>query len=153
MLNTVLLFVVLFYVYPMKFMYSLALLYQQGLGVEHDDTAAIGWLQKAAVVGNIAAYLALGDMYRDGLGVAQDYEMARTTYEKALALGNVPARIRLGLLYLDGLGVDSDRDKAKEYFQQAYAEGEPAGAFYMLQRCHHIASRLSRTDARAAQRQ
>ena len=62
--------------------YSLALLYDTGLGVPQDSAAAASWLRKAANQGHTSAQYHLGSMYYSGQGVPRDYAAAASWYRK-----------------------------------------------------------------------
>jgi len=55
-----------------KAQYQLALIYDRGIGVEHDDGEALKWYRKAADQDYAKAQYNLGMMYYFGKGVPQD---------------------------------------------------------------------------------
>ena len=59
------------------------LLLREGIGVQHDDAAAFGWLSKAANAKYVKAERALADMYRLGLGTGKDSAKAALWSAKA----------------------------------------------------------------------
>ncbi len=63
--------------------YSLASLYDTGLGVPQDYAAAASWLRKAADQGHATAQYNLGVMYENGRGVPQDYVQAHKWFNLA----------------------------------------------------------------------
>ena len=63
--------------------YDLAILYIEGLQVEHDYQKAFKWMKKAADAGHIGAHYNLGLMYLEGLGVTRDQKKAFRWMEKA----------------------------------------------------------------------
>jgi Sel1 repeat-containing protein len=74
---------------------SLGALYQEGMGVPHDETQAVSWFRKAAEQNHVLAEDALGTAYRDGRGVAKDEGQAIAWLKKAADQGYDPARAKL----------------------------------------------------------
>jgi hypothetical protein len=56
--------------------FSLAVIYDEGEGVQQDNAQAAKWYRKAADQNDSTAQLVLGNMYYDGRGVPQDYVQA-----------------------------------------------------------------------------
>ncbi len=54
--------------------------YDNGIGVEKNNSEAIGWYQKAAQQGNPQAQLNLGLKYENGVGVPKNYTEASGLY-------------------------------------------------------------------------
>ena len=68
--------------------YMLAVLYQQGEGVEKvDEKKAAKWYRAAAVQGMPEAQVLLADCYLRGRGVAEDYVMAHVWFSCAASQG------------------------------------------------------------------
>ena len=95
--------------------YSLASLYDTGLGVPQDYAAAASWLRKAADQGHATAQYNLGVMYENGRGVPQDYAAAVSWYRKAANRGNASAQYNLGVMYRRGEGVRQDYVQAYKW--------------------------------------
>jgi TPR repeat protein len=108
-------------------MVDLALMYQDGRGVERDYVKAREWWEKAAAKDWTTAMTGLGQLYQSGLGVEKDYVKARELYEKAAARGDARAMTRLGQLYAKGDGVPKDYAKAREWLEKASDKGEAQG--------------------------
>ena len=51
-------------------------MYQNGYGVDKNNSTAVGWYRKAAEQGNAIAQVSLGVMYEFGWGVNKDYNAA-----------------------------------------------------------------------------
>ena len=64
--------------------YNLGVLYDKGLRVPKDSTAAMKWFRKAAAHGNALAALGIGVMYAKGEGVVQDFFQARVWFFRAV---------------------------------------------------------------------
>ena len=79
--------------------FFMGVMYEQGLGVPHDDKAAAGWYSKAAEQGDVEAQYNLGRMYDLGQGVPQNDKLAAEWYRKAAELGDAEAQYSLGVMY------------------------------------------------------
>jgi TPR repeat protein len=85
--------------------FNLALMYENGIGIDKDEKEAIIWYRKAAEQGSAFAQYNLAVLYENGRGTAVDFAQANQWYRKAsvqrdpLAIGN------LGMLYVRGQGV------------------------------------------------
>ena len=56
--------------------YSVALMFDEGVGMEEDNVAAIAWYTRAAEQGDAQAQNNLGAMYDSGEGVPEDNDAA-----------------------------------------------------------------------------
>lgn len=83
------------------------LLMQDCTGLQ-DETAAVGWLTKAAAAGSIQAEVLLGRAYMRGLGVPQDDARAFALFSHAAANADPVAQMEVGYLYSAGRGVPRD---------------------------------------------
>lgn len=63
--------------------YNLALLYEEGQGIERDYGKAREWYRRAAAQGNVDARYALGQMHLKGLGAPQDLVQAHLWFDLA----------------------------------------------------------------------
>jgi TPR repeat protein len=77
---------------------ELGWLYDNGYGVEQDNTQAVFWYRKAAEQGNDEAQNNLGLCYIKGNGVEQDYTQANFLFRKAAEQGYADAVWALGIL-------------------------------------------------------
>lgn len=89
--------------------FNVALMYEQGLGVDKDEKEAVLWYGKSASQGNAAAQFNLGVLYENGRGTAIDYERANEWYRKASVQGDPLAIGNLGMLYVRGQGVKENK--------------------------------------------
>jgi len=103
--------------------FSLAVLYEHGLGVPKDLWKAADLYQKAAAQGHAGAQTVLGWLYEHGEGVPKDLWKAADLYQKAAAQGHAGGQTSLGLLYEHGQGVSKDLGKAAELYQKAADQG------------------------------
>ena len=72
-------------------MYSLALKYQDGVGVEKSVAEAVRWQRASAEKGYALGMLALGRAYATGDGIARNQDEAVSWYRKAAAAGSTEA--------------------------------------------------------------
>jgi len=91
---------------------NLGLLYEAGLGVEHDASAAAEWYRLAAKQGLADAQNNLGLLFDRGDGVAEDPGLAAKWYRKAAEQGHLAAQKNLAGLYSIGRGVKHNSQKA-----------------------------------------
>jgi TPR repeat protein len=102
---------------------NLGVMYDQGLGVNHDPAQAALWFRKAAETGNRDATFQLATMYENGRGVPQDQKQAIDWYRKAALLGDGDSQVKLGRAYEDGKGVNKDQGEAAAWYQRAADQG------------------------------
>jgi uncharacterized protein len=69
---------------------NLAMLYDQGWGVQKDPAQAFKWLSSAAGQGDASAQYNLGEAYVSGRGVKQDYVQALLWFRRAADQGSAP---------------------------------------------------------------
>src|SRR5690606_12315599 len=105
-------------------MFSLAYLYQYGLGVPQNYKEAFNWYSKAAQKGNASANTNLGYMYQYGYGVRQNYEQALYLYQTAANMGDDIAMSNLGYMYSNGVGVAQDYLTALTWYIEAIETNE-----------------------------
>ena len=130
--------------------FTLAMMFEHGVGVEQNVTKAIYWYEYARQIGKREAVSYLTKLfikskrYEEGyywymdsrirstffgydLGVIFEkqgkYEKARKLYEKAVKLWSPKAEFRLGRLYETGLGVPMDLEKAVYHYKNASKRG------------------------------
>jgi hypothetical protein len=92
--------------------FNLALLYQQGEGVEKDPAEAVAWYRKAAAGGFAQAQYNLGVLLANGDGVAKDDNAAAAFFFAAAQQGMFEAQKALIQCYILGRGVDKNPFKA-----------------------------------------
>lgn len=94
-----------------------------------DYNGAAKAFEQAALGGDAAAQVLLGDLYLSGKGVEQNYVKARGWYVKAVKAGNAQAQHRLGVLYKHGWGVKQDINLAMSWFEQSAPQGFAQGQY------------------------
>jgi len=101
--------------------YSLATMYDKGLGVEQDDKQALRYYKKAAELGDVSTQYLLGLRYQGGTGgVKQDLKQAAHWYRKAAEQGSVASQIHLANMYIWGEGVEKSDLEAYKWYSLAY---------------------------------
>lgn len=85
--------------------FNLALMHENGIGVDKDMKEAIVWYRKAALQGSAAAQFNLGVLYENGRGTKVDFAEANEWYRRAAEQGDPLAIGNLGMLYIRGDGV------------------------------------------------
>jgi TPR repeat protein len=101
--------------------YSLAKIFQNGLGINSPDpTLIFQWYKSAAKQGNSEAQYELGKLYQNRR-IGRDYCKALAWFEKS---GIKEAYFELGVMHEQGLGLSTlDLNKAKEYYRKAVVQG------------------------------
>jgi hypothetical protein len=89
----------------------------------HGGGLGIGWLCKAAELGNIVAQAQLADCYASGKGASQNDRLAALWYRKAAEQGDQVAQYRLGGFCHRGRGVSQDRAEAVKWFRASAGAG------------------------------
>ncbi|MBE6754777.1 MAG: TIR domain-containing protein [Ruminococcaceae bacterium] len=108
-----------------KAMYCLGSYYHNGKHAPVDGPKAVEWYEKAAMVGNSAAYIELANIYYEGLpGVAQDFEQAREWYIAAAENGSKSAISRLASMYRNGTnGTEPNIHEAIKWYETSAEKG------------------------------
>ena len=89
--------------------YNVAIMYEQGLGVNKNEKEAFFWYGKSASQGNSDAQFNLGVLYENGRGTNIDFAKANEWYRKASVQGDGLAVGNLGMLYIRGQGVKENK--------------------------------------------
>lgn len=79
--------------------YQLALLYEQGFGVEKNPEQAFFWFSQAAENGSKLAQQSIANYYMNGIGTKKDIGEAILWYTAIAANGNTDAQVQLGKLF------------------------------------------------------
>lgn len=108
--------------------YSMAICYREGVGVEKNSKTAFEWVQKAANLDYPLAIFDLGIYYDFGEIVARDQKKAFELYLKAANLGSWKAMYYVGQDYYLGEGCTKDHSEARRWFIRG-AEGDCESAY------------------------
>lgn len=98
-------------------------LYDNGLGVPHDDTEAVKWYLLAAKQGDARAQQYLGIMYATGTGVEKNLGVAEKWFRLSTEQGSSGGQYGLGVMYRDGLLGMPDPIEALKWFSLATNSG------------------------------
>ena len=120
---------------------QLAERFLNGCGVEKDVEVAMNLYQKAAEMGQIAAYGFMGLVYYKGKDQPQDYKMAYELFMKAGDKSN-EVTYTLGEMYRLGQYVDVDMEKANACYQKVVDDGEFMPGSGLDVYFHHASERL-----------
>lgn len=114
-------------------LYHLAWIYENGLGVEANQTIALSYYQRAAKLDQAQAQFALGYIYSVGSElVPQDFQKAMEWYTKAADNGDKDASYNLGAWYLNGFAeTKPNLALAKDWLQKGAGLGS-AESIYAL---------------------
>lgn len=104
--------------------YYLALMYDNGVGVEKDSAMAAHWYHKAAIRGHSDAQYNLGIAYSRGEGIARDMSQALLWWREAGLQGNMNALFNLGVAYSTGRGTERDFKQAIHWWTRAAKLGD-----------------------------
>ena len=108
---------------------KLGQMYEYGIGVAWDATAAVKWYRKAAEQGNVEAQFHLGLIYDAGEGVDENHAEAMKWYRKAAEQGYPLAQDFLGAAYENGEGVAINLTEAINWYRKAAEQGNRYGQY------------------------
>jgi eukaryotic-like serine/threonine-protein kinase len=131
--------------------FTLAWLFEKGLGVSRDDKQAALSYQQAAQQGQVNAQLRLGAMYETGRGVDRSDEQAFYWYRKAGEQGDPEAENDVGLMYLSGKGTKQSDFDAAVWFSKA-ADRNNAKALKNLGDMYYVGRGVPRDEQEAFER-
>lgn len=119
-----------------KAQYNLGYLYDEGIGIDANETEAEEWYKKAAEHKFIKAYYRLGKLFywkhyfaekelvKEPKEVQEEYkEKAIEWFTRGAIEGDAEAQNELGIMYRDGDLVEKDYLIAKDYFEKAANQG------------------------------
>lgn len=107
--------------------FSLAYIYEYGLGVELDINKAIELYEKSANGGYVNAMFNLGLIYLNGTKTKGDPTKSKFWFRKAAEMGDAEAMVYLGESYLIGDSVMQNHDEAIFWFQKSCNAGFQKG--------------------------
>lgn len=110
-----------------------ALRLMRGEGAAESEASGLEWLQKAAEVSALGAFL-LSECYLLGSGVARD-DAAGLSWLQRAAAGSPHAAYRLGIMRAKGQGAPRDAEAALRLFENAAERGDVL-ALGQLVRCY-----------------
>ncbi len=105
-------------------MNNLALMYQEGRGVEKDHKEHLRLLRQSIRGGQVQANMNLGLAYARGRGVPVDTSIAIKYWLQATKGGWTPGWRFIAYVHLNGTGIKKDKTRAIYYFRKGAAEGD-----------------------------
>jgi TPR repeat protein len=103
---------------------TMAILYENGMGVLKDIEKAIDWYTNAAEVGLVEAKYLLGELYDNYCYGNENYKQkAKKWTEKAAKKGHVQAQYKLSYIYTYGHGVHKDPKQAIKWCRKSAEQG------------------------------
>ena len=112
--------------------YHLGTLYENGQGVEKNNTTALSHYVLADQMGLSQAKYKMGLICEFGqCGVGLSYEVAYDIYKEASDFGSSDAQCQLGGLYERGHGVEQDLQKAAYYYKLSSDNGNGRAKFLL----------------------
>jgi TPR repeat protein len=118
-----------------KKMFTLGVMYRDGLNVQKDYLQAREWFQKAANLDNTDALVALARIQmlaQEITGFPTSFDEARKYLEEAVAAGNPKAYFSIGELYETGNGYLQSSQKALENFKLSAEKAGDVNAFVKI---------------------
>lgn len=101
----------------------LGMCYEQGNGVQKDESKALYWYDKAASQGNAYAQAYSAMMYLQGRGTEVDEQKAFRLAQSSANQSNMYGQYILGTCYYYGLGVGADIKSAYNWLMKSYNQG------------------------------
>ena len=100
----------------------LGTVYDQGIGVQSDKSAAMHWYLQATEHGIAAAFRGVAELHQTGGGVAQNYAEANKWFRLGAEKGDARSAFLLGANHEHGRGFPASREAAIEWYRQAAAK-------------------------------
>jgi hypothetical protein len=117
--------------------YRLGRSFEDGEGVEKDETAAFEFYAKAADQGHLSGITFLGLCYQRGTGTEQDERKAVKLFQKAADEGLPLAMHCLGECYVEGKGVKTDVVEGVSWYRRGAKTGD-VGCMAELGDCYEL---------------
>jgi TPR repeat protein len=100
-------------------LYSLALMYEYGQGVEQNYDLAMKYYRQGAEQNHVESMYNLALMYAFGRGGEKDFQRARPLLEVAAAVDHAPSIYYIGVFKTYGYGCQVNYDQAINWFERA----------------------------------
>ena len=114
--------------------YSLGVLYSRGIGVDMNETVAIGLVEQSAEQGYAPALADLGKVYYEGTSLFDpNYDKAMELLLKAEKQGFALAQLYIGMMYEQGFGVKKSMYQANKWYRKANKQGVNKQSFQQYQ--------------------
>ncbi len=105
-------------------MFKIAQMYDEGRGVDRNETQAIRRYKEAAEAGNTLSMTMLGTMYAEGRIFAQNETQAFRLFKTAAEAGDSSGMANLGRMYDKGRGVAQNDAEAARWLLLSIQNGE-----------------------------
>ena len=112
-------------------MFNIALIYDNGFGIQTDKTRAIYYYEAASQLSNKYALFNLGWMYYNGENVNKDVIKAFDLYKLASDFGHPRAMFNLANMFYSGTGTVKDLKMAYKMFLKSKMNGIQESKFYI----------------------
>ena len=112
-------------------MFNLAVIYDNGYGVNADKTKALYYYNVASEMNNEFAMYNLGWMYQVGENLNKDTVKAFELYSKSAEKGHPQATFNLANMYFSGEGTTKDIQTAYKLFLQSKIRGIKESEYYI----------------------
>ncbi len=112
-------------------MFNIALIYDNGFGVQTDKTRALYYYEAASQLSNKFALFNLGWMYYNGENVNKDVIKAFELYKLASDFGHPRAMYNLANMYYSGTGTVKDLKMSYKMFLKSKINGITESEFFI----------------------
>ncbi len=99
--------------------HRMAVMYQNGLGIHRNETAAALWMKLSADQDYELAWHGMGFMYMEGEGVDKDPDEAVKWFTKGIDAGLIGSMTTLAMMYKEGNGVEKNPEEAERLLKLA----------------------------------
>jgi TPR repeat protein len=113
-----------------EMIFAAARMYEEGVDVPTNRSAALTWYRKAADKGSAAAQVKVASLLIDQTALSSDYTEARQRCETAAKWKYSPGDVCLGVMYQRGLGVKQDPSEAVKWFLSGAELGNTAAMLH-----------------------
>ena len=114
-----------------EMIFAAARMYEEGVDVPTNRSAALTWYRKAADKGSAAAQVKVASLLIDQTASSSDYTEARQRCETAAKWKYSPGDVCLGVMYQRGLGVKQDPSEAVKWFSSGAEHGNTAAMLHL----------------------
>ena len=112
-------------------MFNIALIYDNGFGIERDKSRALFYYESASKLSNKYALFNLGWMYYNGENVNKDVFKAFELYKMATDFGHPRAMFNLANMHFSGTGTVKDLKMAYKLFLKSRMNGVKESDYFI----------------------
>ena len=112
-------------------MFNIALIYDNGFGIQTDKTRALYYYESASQLSNKYALFNLGWMYYNGENINKDVFKAYELYQMASDFGHPRAMYNLANMHFTGTGTVKDLKKAYKLFLKSKMHGIQESEYFI----------------------